>query len=268
MAPLAGRDEVAGTIVARRNTRAAQLTPRSEWTRALQPTAGVTALELVRPSWSAELGVRARRHFVLTLIGTSAFVLCFFIGYFYVQQHPVIPTTVMPLTPLDRLIPFQPYALWMYLSLWIYLGTGPGLQKTVGDIRSYTLWMGALCVTGLVLFYLIPTRVPLVGADLSDSPMFSLLQRMDVAGNACPSMHVAAAVFTAIRVDDLLRSVWAPRLPRLVNLACCGLICYSTLAIKQHVVLDVLAGAALGVIFAMLSLRSRPAASRSPSDLA
>jgi membrane-associated phospholipid phosphatase len=98
-----------------------------------------------------------------------------------------------------------------------------------------------------------------MGADLSDSPMFSMLQRMDVAGNACPSMHVAAAVFTGIRVADVFRSVGAPRSLRLINIACCGLICYSTLAIKQHVVLDALAGATLGLIFAMLSLRSRPA---------
>lgn len=223
----------------------------------VRPSVGAAALQVVRPSWSVELGTRARTNFVLTLIGTSAFVLCFFVGYFYVQRHPVLPTTVMPLTPLDRLIPFQPYALCIYLSLWVYVGAGPGLQRTVGDILSYTLWMVALCATGLVIFYVVPTRVPLVGADLSDSPMFSLLQRMDVAGNACPSMHVAAAVFTAHRVDDLLRGVGAPRWPRLVNIGCCGLICYSTLAIKQHVVLDVLAGAALGVIFAMLSLRRR-----------
>jgi membrane-associated phospholipid phosphatase len=217
---------------------------------------GAAALGSVRPSWSVELGARARANFFLTLIGTSAFVLCFFVGYFYVQRHPIMPTMVMPLTPLDRLIPFQPYAIWMYLSLWIYLGAGPGLQKNVADVRDYALWMAALCATGLVLFYVMPTRVPLVGADLSDSPMFSMLQRMDVAGNACPSMHVAAAVFTPIRVDDLLRGVAAPRLPRLFNVACCSLICYSTLAVKQHVVLDVLAGAVLGVIFAMPSLRA------------
>jgi hypothetical protein len=223
----------------------------------VQPTVDARSLALLRPSWRVELGTRARSHFVLTLIGTSAFVLCFFVGYFYVQRHPVLPTTIMPLTSLDRLIPFQPYLLWIYLSLWIYVGAGPGLQKTVGDMLGYTLWIGALCVTGLVLFYVVPTRVPLVGADFSDSPMFSMLQRMDVAGNACPSMHVAAAVFTAIRVDDVLSGVRAPRLPRLFNIVCCFLISYSTLAIKQHVVLDVLAGATLGVIFAVLSLRNR-----------
>lgn len=232
--------------------------PDPNGTRVVQAPVGAPSRDLVRPSWSVELGTRARRHFLVTLIGTPAFVLCFFVGYFYVQQHPALPTTVMPFTPLDRLIPFQPYALWIYLSLWIYLGAGPGLQKTVGNILDYALWMTALCVTGLVLFYVMPTRVPLTGADLSNLPMFSMLQLMDVAGNACPSMHVAAAVFTAIRVDAVFRCVGTPRFPRLINIVCCGLICYSTLAVKQHVVLDVLAGAALGVIFAMLSLRWRP----------
>jgi membrane-associated phospholipid phosphatase len=47
---------------------------------------------------------------------------------------------------------------------------------------------------------------------------------------------------------------------RIINMTCCGLICYSTLAVKQHVILDVVAGAVLGVIFAVLSLRWRPRA--------
>ena len=34
----------------------------------------------------------------------------------------------MPRTRLDLLIPFQPAALLAYVSLWVYVGVGPGLQ--------------------------------------------------------------------------------------------------------------------------------------------
>ena len=204
-------------------------------------------------TWKSQLLTRARSHALLTFVGTTAFIFVFFLGYFYVQQNPLFTSTVMPLTPLDQRIPFQPVALVAYLSLWIYVGAGPGLQATRADMVAYALWMGALCVTGLGIFYLLPTQVADVSVADSGGYVFRLLQQVDAAGNACPSMHVAAAVFTAIRVDDVMRVVRSPVFLRLVNIACCGLICYSTLAIKQHVVLDVLAGALLGALFAGLS---------------
>ena len=220
--------------------------------------ARAVGVDSVQPSWSAELGARMRGNLLLTLVGTSALISLFFVGYFYVQRNPAFDVTVMPLTRLDQIIPFQPHALWVYLSLWIYVGAGPGLQKTRREILIYALWTGALCVCGLGIFYLVPTQVPLPVVDRSDSSVFSMLQRVDAAGNACPSMHVAVAVFTAIRLDAVLREVRSPAMLRLINIVFSGLICYSTLAVKQHVVLDLIAGAGLGVIFAVLSLRWRP----------
>jgi membrane-associated phospholipid phosphatase len=221
-----------------------------------------------RLPWHAELGMRVRGHLLLTLIGTSVFIVVFFVGYFHVQRYPAFPLTVMPLSWLDRQIPFQPYALSAYLSLWIYVGAGPGLQKTRTEILAYGLWMGALCLTGLGIFYFLPTRVPLPTADLSDSAVFAMLQRVDEAGNACPSMHVAVAIFTAVRVDEVLRWARSPALLRLLNVTCCGVICYSTLAVKQHVALDVVAGSALGTIFAVLSMRWRPETAGAPARAA
>ena len=67
-----------------------------------------------------------------------------------------------------------------------------------------------------------------------------------------------AAMFTAIRVEDVLRWARTPLVLRLVNLAWFAAIAYSTLAVKQHVVVDVLVGALFGVVFALPSLRWRP----------
>lgn len=218
----------------------------------------------VEGGWKALLAGRVRGHPWLAFNGTSAFICVFFLGYFYVQRHPVFVPTVMPMTSLDHWIPFQPLALVAYLSLWIYVGAGPGLQATRRDMVIYASWMGALCVTGLAVFYLLPTQMPEVDGADSDSIFFRLLNRVDASGNACPSMHVAVGVFTAIRVNDVLRVVRAPPFMRILNVACCGLICYSTLATKQHVVLDVVAGALLGALFAALS---RIAWRRAPLDL-
>jgi hypothetical protein len=207
------------------------------------------------PAWAIELWRRIRRFFVLKVVGVTAVTWLFFIAYFHLLRHPVHPVTVMPLTLLDRAIPFQPQALVAYVSLWFYVGLAPGLLLTLRELIAYGLWVGSLCLAGLALFYVWPTAVPRLAADLAVNPAFAMLQGVDAAGNACPSMHVAAAIFSACWVDEILRGMRAPRLLRALNALWFCAIAYSTLAIKQHVLWDVLAGALLGLVFAAGSLR-------------
>ena len=209
--------------------------------------------------WFVELVRRARFLFVVKLVGTTAWTALFFVGYFHLLRHPVHPVTVMPLSALDRWIPFRAEALLPYVSLWLYIGIAPGLQRRFVDLAAYGAWAAALLACGLACFYLWPTAVPVVVFDPHGFPGFDLLRGLDAAGNACPSMHVAVAFFTAIWVDELLRSIGAPAWLRASNVVWLAAIVYSTLALKQHVVLDVGAGAALGAAFAGLSLRWRPA---------
>ncbi|MDP3821509.1 MAG: phosphatase PAP2 family protein [Burkholderiales bacterium] len=209
-------------------------------------------------TWKATVGLRMRRHFALKLVGTTAFTWVFFIGYFHLLRNPVYPVVVMPLTALDHLVPFQPHTLGIYLSLWFYVGIAPGLQLTFIELIAYGAWIGALCLTGLGIFYFWPTEIPLLMPHMAGFAGFDLLRGVDAAGNACPSMHVAVAMFSAIWIDTLLRLSHTPAWPRLINAAWFVAIAYSTLAIKQHVVLDVLAGALLGIAFAVPALRWRP----------
>ena len=213
-------------------------------------------------TWAAELGLRMRRLFALKMVGITAFTSLFFMAYFQLLQHPMHPVLVMPLTALDHLIPFQPQALFAYLSLWVYVGTAPGLQRTFAELVVYGLWVGALCLTGLACFYFWPTQVPPLTLDVSGFPGFATLQGVDAAGNACPSMHVAVAMFTVIRLEDVLRQSAAPGWLHAVNRVWFIAIAASTLMVKQHVVLDVAAGALLGIAFALPSLRWRPAPGR------
>lgn len=216
---------------------------------------------LARPlfaSWKVEIWLRIRRHFALKVIGTTAFTWVFFIGYFHLLRQPASPVAVMPLTALDAWIPFQPQALVAYFSLWLYVGVAPGLQLTFKELVVYTFWVGGLCVTGLALFYFWPTQIPQITLPPTDFPGFAILQGVDAAGNACPSMHVAIAIFTAIWIEHVLRRAGAPMLLRVANGLWFAAIAWSTVAIKQHVVLDVVAGALLGVLFVLPSLRWRP----------
>ncbi len=210
------------------------------------------------PTWGAEIGRRVRSLFLLKAVGTTVFTWLFFIGYFHLLRNPAFPVTVMPLTALDALVPFQPHFLGAYLSLWLYVGVAPGLQPNFRELLVYGFWVGGLCLTGLGLFYLWPTQIPPLAIDVSGYPGFEMLQGVDAAGNACPSMHVAVAIFTAVRLEHVLREARTPLWPRLLNWLWFAAIAWSTLAVKQHVALDALAGALLGLAFALPSLRWRP----------
>jgi len=209
-------------------------------------------------SWWAEVRLRMRRHLLLKLAGTTLVTWAFFIGYFHLLRHTSYPVTVMPVTLLETTIPVMPLAIVPYLSLWFYVGIAPGLQRTFRELLAYAAWAVFLCVVGLGIFYRWPTRIPAFVFDRGGIPGFALLEGIDAPGNACPSMHVAIAMFTAIWIGVHLRECRVPMVWRAANWAWFAAIAYSTLAIRQHVMVDVLAGVALGVACAIPSLRWRP----------
>jgi membrane-associated phospholipid phosphatase len=189
------------------------------------------------------------------MAGTTVGMTVFFVAYFAVLNHPQFPTTVMPRIAADRLVPFRPEALPLYVSLWLYVSLAPSLLATRRDLVSYGVAAGVLSVVGLGIFLFWPTAVPAPDVDWSRHPSFAFLKAVDATGNACPSLHVAFAVFTAVWFERLLREMGAGLGGRALNWLWCVAILYSTMAIRQHVALDVLAGAALGVAVAVGHLR-------------
>jgi membrane-associated phospholipid phosphatase len=207
--------------------------------------------------WYRQAAAVIPRHVYLKSIGTTLFISLFFGAYFYLLKQPAYLTTVMPITLLDRLIGFQPLALPMYLSLWVYVSLPPALLATRRELYGYGLAMAGTCLAGLIVFYFWPTAVPAVNIDWALYPEVDFLKRMDASGNACPSLHVATAVFSGIWLHHLLRRFGAPLWILVFNWVWCIGIVYSALATRQHVAVDVLAGLALGVLAACLSLRHR-----------
>jgi membrane-associated phospholipid phosphatase len=193
----------------------------------------------------------------LKSIGTTLFISLFFGAYFYLLKDPTYPTTVMPITLLDRLIGFQPLALPMYISLWVYVSLPPALLATRRELYGYGLAMAGTCLAGLIVFYFWPTVVPAANIDWAQYPDVAFLKSMDASGNACPSLHVATAVFSGIWLHHLLRRFGAPPWILIFNWVWCTGIVYSALATRQHVAVDVLAGLVLGVLAATLSLLHR-----------
>ncbi|MBP8168832.1 MAG: phosphatase PAP2 family protein [Azonexus sp.] len=204
-----------------------------------------------------ELKLVLRQHPYLKAIGTTVFITLFFNAYFYLLKNPAYPITVMPFIWFDHLIGFQPLALPFYLSMWVYVSLPPALLATRRELYLYGVSIAATCLAGLIAFYFWPTSVPAANIDWTLHPEMGFLKSIDASGNACPSLHVATAVFSAVWLHHLLRRLGESPWMQVVNWTWCIGIVYSTLATHQHVFLDVLGGLVLGLPGAWLSLQHR-----------
>lgn len=207
--------------------------------------------------WYRQAAAVIPKHLYLKSIGTTVFISVFFGAYFYLLSNPAYPATVMPVTGLDRLIGFEPLALPVYLSLWVYVSLLPAFFATRPELYRYGLAMTLMCVVGLSIFYFWPTAAPAPDIDWTRYRDVDLLKSIDASGNAFPSLHVATAFFSGVWFHHLLRRFGAPLWILLFNWAWCIAIIYSTLAIRQHVAVDVGAGLVLGGLAAWLSMRYR-----------
>ncbi len=203
--------------------------------------------------WYRQIAAVVPLHLHLKALGTMLFIGIFFGAYFYLLKHPAYTTTVMPVIWLDKLINFQPRAWPLYISLWVYVSLPPTLLATRRELYAYGKAMAGTCLTGLTIFYFWPTTVPVANIDWGLYPNMDFLKTMDASGNACPSLHVTTAIFSCIWLHHLLRRFNVPLWVLIINWAWCIGIIYSTLATRQHVAVDVLAGLALGILAAATS---------------
>ncbi|MEO6004607.1 MAG: phosphatase PAP2 family protein [Opitutus sp.] len=204
-----------------------------------------------------KLGTRLLAHWQIKLFGITGFITVFFVVYFALLRFPVFPTTLMPVTWLDRAVPFHPIALTVYFSLWLYVSLPPSLAWSRQQLIAQGLTATIMGLVGFVIFFFWPTAAPAAAAlDPADVQALAWLKQVDAAGNACPSLHVAFAVHGAIWLDRVLREMRLHVALQLVNVVWCIAITYSTLATKQHVLVDVVAGALLGAVAGFCGTRS------------
>lgn len=211
--------------------------------------------------WARQIASRIVLLWPTKAVGTTLFMFLFFSAYFGVLRNPLFPATLMPLTVVDEWIPVSARAFPVYVSLWVYTSLPAALLKDARTLLIFGLWMAAMCLLCLGVFWIFPTVVPPAGIDWSLYPEMSIIKDVDAGGNACPSLHVASAVFAAIWLARLALAVSAPMLLRWAIWLHCLAILWSTVATRQHVVIDVVAGAVVGTVFGILGLRhavSRP----------
>ena len=196
-------------------------------------------------TWKDELKQRAGYLWAGKMLAITGGIASFFCAYFWVMRHPLSAMTVVPVTWIDDLVFFYPPSFLVYVSLWVYVGLAPTLARDARELAAWGAVSFAMAVIGLGIFLALPTKIPDFGVDWSPYPLLAFLKEVDVAGNACPSLHVAFAVFTAVVLHTQLTAMRAPRIFLAGNALWCLGIVYSTMATRQHVALDVIAGSLL-----------------------
>lgn len=207
-----------------------------------------TSSPLPSRPWYLALGHRIATLWLVKMIGTTVGISGFFVVYFWVMHHPPSAPTVMPLTRLDHWVGVSGDAMVLYGSLWFYISLAPAFAKDKAQLQACARDAAIMAAIGLMVFWFFPTTVPVFPVDWSQYPALQFLKATDLGGNAFPSLHVAFAVFTAVLLRRQLRSVQAPAWVQALNMLWALGIVYSTLATRQHVLLDVLGGTLLAAV--------------------
>lgn len=174
---------------------------------------------------------------VILVVGTYQF-------YFLTQRRPLFKTRVFN-SRLDEAVPFWPSWTWIYSFL--YYPAILYLNWLAADSRQFALMAFSfivLLVLQMTCFYLYPVGTPPhwrginTGTRLSER-FLRFVQKFDAPSNCFPSMHVSVAMLTALHAAQNL-GPWAYLFPVLIALSC--------IFTKQHYLIDLPFGAALGVV--------------------
>lgn len=194
--------------------------------------------------WLAE-----NRH-ALLLLYLPFYMLVFFVIERIPAQYHIIRC------PLDQLIPFNQYMILPY-CLWFPWFPGWLLWFLIKD-RDEFIRLALVMFTGMsvsLLIYLfwpngIDLREEITGADFC-SQLVRLTRILDTPYGVCPSIHVSTITAIALSVHgSRLREQGSPM--RLLVYAVTLLISWSTMAIKQHSIVDVTAGALLSLVLYLI----------------
>jgi membrane-associated phospholipid phosphatase len=200
-----------------------------------------------QPGWLPQAAARLKSYWLLKMVGTTVAITAFMVVYFTLLQHPQFAVTAVPWTPLDRWIEFHAWGIGPYVSLWVYVSLVPALLVLRQEAPAYLSAVLLLSLIGFTIFLFWPTTVIQPDINWRLYPSVGFLKDAAPSGNACPSMHVAFSVLSALWLHRLLQRMGSPAFVRWINAGWCLLILWSTLALKQHLVLDVASGTALGM---------------------
>ena len=182
---------------------------------------------------------------VILIIGIYQF-------YFWCQRNPLAASRQLRLR-LDDAIPYQPSWVWIYSCLYypviVYINF---ITESPRHFMYMAMSYIVLLVFQMAFFLVFPVSTPaewrlsVAGGRGRSERFLAFVQSFDAPSNSFPSMHCSVAVLTALHLQPYL-GVWVWIFPALIAASC--------VFTKQHYVIDIPPGAALGwLVFQLYKL--------------
>ena len=167
----------------------------------------------------------------------------FCVPYFLIQNFPLFPVVQLPLSFLDRAIPFSEQWVWGYQSAYLLIFGVPLLLTRREDLMKWFYGYVFLCIWGFLILLFAPVSAPRPEVSFPEG-MYAILLSYDGLVNCMPSLHAALAVFSAATAMHYVKlvSIWV------VLSLWVLVIFYSTIATKQHYAVDLAPGALMGYV--------------------
>lgn len=156
-------------------------------------------------------------------------------------------------SPLDQYIPFLPVFIIPYLFWFVYIAL-PGMYFLFCEREEFCrlMYFGMIGMTVFLLIsYVYPNGLAIRPEHLIGESVFIKLTRyvysVDTSTNVLPSIHVfnSIGIYLAVKDSDNLRK---KKGIRYASLTITVLIILSTMFVKQHSVVDVIAGLLLSCV--------------------
>lgn len=165
--------------------------------------------------------------------------------YLLLQQFAIRDVYWMPLTWVDRLVSPDLRAAWFYFSYFGLLAL-VALSVSKPIYLRFLLAVGWSTLVAHMVFLLFPTGLVRDAFLLENASfLYEIVLAYDAPRNVFPSLHVTLSVVAAIAVTGCYRYRWWMR--TLIWLWVIGIL-WSTLALRQHVMMDLVSGGLLGIL--------------------
>lgn len=179
-------------------------------------------------------------------------------AFYFLPQWVAWRTPVrLPMTVVDRIVPFEPGWVYVYVSMYVMLLIPPLLTTRGEALWRYTIGAMIMFVGAAVVFVAWPVEFPRPALTDVAPWMYHVVVSLDRPVNSIPSLHAGLVAFTlffaARALDDL--SAGTRRFILLAGTAWSVAILYGTLATKQHYLLDLPAGVVLAWVAHRLAWR-------------
>lgn len=198
-----------------------------------------------------------RKKRLLILLYFIIYIICFYlVEHVFTDRHYIVLDT-----PIDHAIPFIPqfvlaYYFWFAYHVW---GLLPAfLHEDSTEYYQITLALFSGMSVFIIVSFIFPNMQTLRPSHLGNdifSRMIAAIYAGDTPTNIIPSIHV----YNSLVINTgIWRSSEAKKHHALrgLSLFCCIMIILSTLFIKQHTIIDIIAAFAMYLIFRQIFFKN------------